>query len=179
MMLTESINRGHACQVTIAARKPPRTAVTRVQEGCVPCGPPQASYAGLAAHLHNRRAFAICGNRRQRHTTWPSATTYRQVLAMRSFSTPWQGMHEALALRALPGPDRHTPWVRVCPNGAQGRITPRHRPAIDDVLEAGRHYGRGGQAHVLAVPGAAPSQAPPISHTDGAARQDHDSRTVM
>jgi hypothetical protein len=60
-MLTESINRSHACQVTIATRKPPHTTVARVQvqEGCVPCKPAPASCVGLAANLHHRRAFAI------------------------------------------------------------------------------------------------------------------------
>ena len=124
----ESIDRGHACRVAIVARKLPRTTVSRAQEGCLPSETPQASCAGLAAHLHNRRSFAIYINRRPQHTTWPSATTSRQSLAMHNVSKLWQGMRAVLGLRARPGPDRHTPWAKARPNGAQRRITPRHRP---------------------------------------------------
>ena len=74
----------------------------------------------------------------------------------------------------LLGTDRHTPWANVRPNGAQRSITQKHRLAIYGAPRAGRHDVEGGQAHVLAVPGSAHSQAPPIAHTDGAARQASD-----
>lgn len=179
MMRTESMNQGHACQATIAARKPRRTQGAGVQEGCMPSEPPQASGAQFAANLHNRRAFAIHINRRHLPATWPSATTSRRGIAICSLSELRRAILAVLGPRALPGPDHHTPWAQVRPSGAQRSITPRHRPAIDGVPGAGRHDVEGGQAYVLAVPGSAHSQAPPMARTDGAARQDHDARTAM
>ena len=178
-MQTESGNQGRACQATIAARKPRRTKVAGVQEGCMPSEPPQAPRARFAANLHNRRAFATRINKRHLHVTRPSAMTSRPVIAMCSLSELWRGILAVLGPRVLLGPDRHTPWTQVRPNSAQRRITPRHRPAINGVPGARRPYFEGGQTRVLAVSGSAHSQAPPMAHTDGAAGQDHDARTAM
>jgi len=178
-MLIESMNRGYACQVTVAARTPRRTNVARVQGGCMPSEPPQASCARFAANLHTRRVFAIHTGRRHLHATWPSATTARQALAIWSLSERRRGILAASGTRALPRPDRHTPWAKARPKGAQRGVTQRHRPAVYGVLEAGRHDGAGGQAHVLAVTGSAYSQAPPMAHADGAARRDHGARTAL
>jgi hypothetical protein len=179
MMLTESINQDHVCQATIAVGKPRQNKVAEVQEQWMPSEPPQASGAWLVAHLHNRRAFAIHINHRRLHAAWPSATASMQVSAIGSLPELRRGMLAIWGRRALPGPDRHAPSAKVCPNGAQDRIAPRHRPAICAVPGPGRRNVEGGQAHVLEVPGSAHSQAPPISHADGAAQQDRDSRTAM
>ena len=178
-MLTESINQDHLCQATIAVGKPQQTKVAGVQERWMPYEPPQASGVRLAADLHNRRAFAIHINHRHPHAAWLSATPARQVSATCSLRGLWRGMLAVWGPRALPGPERHAPWAKVRRHCAQERITPRYRPAICGVPGAGRRHVEGGQAHVLEVPGPAHSQAPPISHADGAAQQGRDSRTAM
>jgi hypothetical protein len=179
MMLTESINPDHVCQATIAVGQPRQTKVAEVQEQWMPSGPPQASGARFAADLHNRRAFAIHINHRRLHAAGPSATASRQVSAIGSLPELRRGMLAVWGPRALPGPDRHAPSAKICPNGAHERSTPRSRPAICVVPGPGRRNVEGGQAYVLEVPGSAHPQAPPISHADGAAQQDRDSQTAM
>jgi hypothetical protein len=179
IMLTESINQDHVCQALIAVGKPQQTTVAGVQERWMPYERPQTSCARLAAGLRNRRVSAVHSNRGHLHAAWPSATTSGQVGAMCSLPELRRGMRAVWGPRARPGPDRHAPWAKVRRNGVQERITPRFRPAICGVPGAGRRHVEGGQAHVLEVPGSAHSQAPPLSHADGAARQDRDSRTAM
>ena len=170
MMLIEAINPNHGCQATIAVGHPRPSKVARVQERWMPSEPPQASGARLAADLHNRRAFASHSKPRHLHAAWPSATASRQVSAIGSLPELRRGRLAVWGPRALPGPDCHAPSVKVCPNGVQDRIAPRHRPAICGVPGPGRRNVEGGQAHVLEVPGSAHPQAPPISHADGASQ---------
>jgi hypothetical protein len=179
MMLTESINQCHVCQATIAVREPRQTNVAGVQGQWTPSGPPQASGTRLAADLHNRRAFAIHNNHRHPHATWPNATTSGRVSVAGNLPERRRGMLAVWGPRARPGPGRHASWAKVRRNDAQQRIAPRCRPAICGVPGPGRRNIKGGQAHVLEVPGSAHSQAPPISRTGGAAQQDRDSRTAM
>jgi hypothetical protein len=178
-MLTESINPDHMCQATIAVGHPRPSKVARVQERWMPSGPPQATGARFAADLHNRQAVAMHRHHRHLHAAWPGATASMQVDAIGSLPGLRRGMLAVWGLRALPGPDRHAPRANVRRNDAQDRIAPRYRPAICGVPGPGRRNVEGGQAHVLEVPGPAHSQAPPMSHADGAAQQDRDSRTAM
>lgn len=179
MMLSESMNQGQAWHAMIAARKPRRTKVSRTQEGCMQSEPLQVWCARLAVHQQSWRAFAIPINRSHLHATWPSTGTSRRVLAMRSLSTLRRGILAVLGPHAPLGSDHYTLWAKGRPYGAQRKITQRHRQAIYGVPEARRHDVEGGQAHVLAVPSSAHSQAPPISHMDDADRQDQDSQTAM
>jgi len=178
-MLTESINPDHVCQATMAVGHPRPSQVARVQERWMPSGPPQATGVRFAADLHNRRAVAMHRHHRHLHAAWPGATASMQVGAIGSLPGLRRGTLAVWGSRALPGPDRHAPRANVRRNDAQDRSTPRYRPAICGVPGPGRCNGEGGQAHVLEVPGPAHSQAPPMSHADGAAQQDRDSRTAM
>jgi hypothetical protein len=178
-MLTESINPDHVCQATMAVGHPRPSQVARVQERWMPSGPPQATGVRFAADLHNRRAVAMHRHHRHLHAAWPGATASMQVGAIGSLPGLRRGMLAVWGPRALPGPDRHAPRAKVRRNDAQDRIAPRYRPAICGVPGPGRRNVEGGQAHVLEVPGPAHSQAPPMSHADGAAQQDRDSRTAM
>lgn len=178
-MLTESIDPDPVGQATIAGGHPRPSKVAWVQERWMPSGPPQATGARFAADLHNRRVVAIHHNHRYLHTDWPGATASMQVGAIGSLPGLRRGMLAVWGPHALPGPDRPAPRANVRRNDAQDRSAPRYRPAICGVPGPGRRNVEGGQAHVLEVPGPAHSQAPPISHADGAAQQDRDSRTVM
>ena len=73
-MLTESMKRGQAWLDTMAPHKPRRTQLARVQEGCMPSEPSQASCRLLAAGLQTRWALAIHSNQRDSQATWPNAT---------------------------------------------------------------------------------------------------------
>ena len=179
MMLTESINQDHMSQETIAVGQPRQTDVAGVQEGWMPSGPPQASGAWLAAGLHNRRVVAIHRHHRHLLAAWPSATAFRQVRAIGSLRKLWRGMLAVWGRRPLPEPDRYAPWAKVSPSSAHEHSTPPYRPAVCGVPGPGRRYVEGGQAYVLEVPGSVYSQAPPISHADGADQQDCDLRTAM
>jgi hypothetical protein len=178
MTLTESMNRHQACNDTIVPHKPHRTKVAELQEGAMSSETPQVSCALLAADLQHRRLLVMYINRRRPQATWSHATTCLQGAAACSLSGLQRGILEVLGARALPGQDDHTSGMKVSPNEVQGRTMQRHRPAIHRFPGAGRHDLDGGYTHVLAVTGSAHSQAPPIPHTDGADRQDCDTRTT-
>jgi hypothetical protein len=178
-MLTESINQDPVCQATIAVGKPQQMKVAGVQKRWMPYEPPQASCTRLAVDLYNQQAVANHINHRHPHAAWLSATPWRQVSATYRLRGLRRDMLAVWGPHALPGLERHALWAKVRRTCAQERITPRYRSVTWGVPGAGRRQVEGGQAHVLEVPGSAHSQAPPISHADGAAHQDHDSRTSM